>query len=833
METRSQELKKMEELLRTMIKDATSHGSNPFRRCEQFFGIDGTPEDSKVKIAAIHLEGRALQWHQVFMKARLTRSRPTWEEYVTALNTWFGSELYDDPMSELKKLRQTGTVQEYQDRFGELLNRVDLSEEYAVSCFLSGLKEEIQIPIRMFQLRTLQKALSLAKLQEVSVEASNKHIKSGTKPMPLNTPPLLPTPKSIGGHHNSGNFRALRPPMQQGIVNSQGTNPTKTLRTYQKNEIEKIVQDLLAQGVIRPSTSPCSSPVVLVKKKNGSWRMCIDYRTLNECTVKDRFPIPLVDELINELHGSTHYSKLDLRSGYHQIRIFEDDIPKTAFRMHEGHYEFLVMPFGLTNAPSTFQGLMNEIFRPYLRKFIIVFFDDILVYSRGEDEHLAHLRIVFDILKQHSLFIKEKKCTFAAPRIEYLGHVIDQNGVYMDPQKIKSIKTGINTKPTEVGIKIDGLRLRINLQEGPGERGGLSRAPTLAAVSIVKTELLDEIRKSWETNTELKSLIEAKQHDPASRHHYTWAHDQLRRKGKLVVGNDANLKQKLLQEFHSSSTGGHSGVDVTTKRISSYFYWRGLHKDAKKFVNECDICQRNKSESMAPAGLLQPLPIPDRIWTEISMDFIKGLPPSYGKEVIFVVVDRLSKYAHFIALSHLYSVPTVAQAFFDNIYRLNGLPKSIVSDRDAVFISHVWQELFKHLKVQLNISTAYHPQSDGQTEVVNRCLENYLRCMTGEQPKDWVKRLAMAEWCKIHHTFHISQLKKKIGSAASSSTIPAYVNAEGQLLVESIAVLDRRITKRGNKAVTQVLIQWSNLPEEETTWEYLFDLQKRYPNFNP
>lgn len=159
-----------------------------------------------------------------------------------------------------------------------------------------------------------------------------------------------------------------------------------------------------------------------------------------------------------------------------------------------------------------------------------------------------------------------------------------------------------------------------------------------------------------EADKELKSLIEAKQHNPASRHHYTWAHDQLRRKGKLVGGNNDKLKQKLLQEFHSSSIEGHSVIDVTTKRISSYFYWKGLHKDVKKFVRECDTCQRNKNENVAPARLLQPLPIPDRIWTKISMDFIEGLPPSYGKEVIFVVVDRLSKYARFIALAPLFSI---------------------------------------------------------------------------------------------------------------------------------------------------------------------------------
>ncbi|GKC37863.1 putative reverse transcriptase domain-containing protein [Tanacetum coccineum] len=223
------------------------------------------------------------------------------------------------------------------------------------------------------------------------------------------------------------------------------------LAPSEMKELSEQLKELSDKGFIRPSSSPWGAPVLFVKKKDGSFRMCIDYRELNKLTVKNRYPLPRIDDLFDQLQGSSVYSKIDLRSGYHQLRVREEDIPKTAFRTRYGHYEFQVMPFGLTNAPAVFMDLMNRVCKPYLDKFVIVFIDDILIYSKNKQEHKEHLKIILELLKKEELYAKFSKCEFWIPKVQFLGHVIDSKGIHVDPAKIESIKDWTSPKsPTEI-----------------------------------------------------------------------------------------------------------------------------------------------------------------------------------------------------------------------------------------------------------------------------------------------------------------------------------------------------------------------------------------------
>ncbi|GJV92564.1 putative reverse transcriptase domain-containing protein [Tanacetum coccineum] len=223
------------------------------------------------------------------------------------------------------------------------------------------------------------------------------------------------------------------------------------LAPSEMEELSGQLKELQDKGFIRPSSSPWGAPVLFVKKKDGSFRMCIDYIELNKLTVKNRYPLPRIDDLFDQLQGSQFFSKIDLRSGYHQLRVHEDDIPKTAFRTRYGHFEFTVMPFGLTNAPAIFMDLMNRVCRPYLDKFVIVFIDDILIYSKTQEEHVEHLRLVLELLKKEKLYAKFSKCEFWLREVQFLGHVINGNGIHVDPSKIEAVKNWKAPRtPTEV-----------------------------------------------------------------------------------------------------------------------------------------------------------------------------------------------------------------------------------------------------------------------------------------------------------------------------------------------------------------------------------------------
>jgi hypothetical protein len=211
------------------------------------------------------------------------------------------------------------------------------------------------------------------------------------------------------------------------------------LLVLENAQTKKQVQELVEQGVIRTSASPCGSPIILVPKKYGTWHMCVDFRDLNKITVKNHYPLPHIDDLLDQLKNVVYFTKLDLRSGYHQIRVVEHDIWKTSFKTRQGFFEWLVMPFGLTNAPATFMQLMNDVFRTFIDEFVIVYLDDVLIFNRTREEHVHHVRKILSVLHREKLFVKLSKCEFGKTCLVYLGYIVGGGELKIDPSMVEVI----------------------------------------------------------------------------------------------------------------------------------------------------------------------------------------------------------------------------------------------------------------------------------------------------------------------------------------------------------------------------------------------------------
>jgi hypothetical protein len=309
-------------------------------------------------------------------------------------------------------------------------------------------------------------------------------------------------------------------------------------------------------------------------------------------------------------------------------------------------------------------------------------------------------------------------------------------------------------------VKLLGYTYRVEYKQGRENRvaDALSRAThskEVMAISQAVPVWKEQVIHSYEEDPHCLDLLSKLSIDCQAVPNYSLENSILRYKTKLYIGLTSNLRQQLLDSFHTSALGGHSGERATLKRLQLIFYWPKMQQMVKEYVQQCPVCQKNKSENIPYPGLLAPLHVPDMAWSHISMDFVEGLPKSQGKNVILVVVDRFTKYAHFIAISHPYTAQDVVDTYINNVFKLHGLPRVIVTDRDPIFTSSVWQSLFKNLGVELHLSSAYHPQTDGQIERLNQCLENYLRCMWFNGPKRWIYWLSLAEWW-YNSSYHTS-----------------------------------------------------------------------------
>jgi len=716
-------------------------------------------------------------------------------------------------------------------------------------------------------------------------------------------------------------------PIEEGKQPPWG--PIYGLNAIELEALRVYIEENVAKGFIRPSSSPAGAPILFVKKKDGSLRLCVDYRGLNNMTIKNRYALPLINELVDRFQNARVFTRLDLRGAYNLVRVAEGEEWKTAFRTRYGHYEYQVMPMGLTNAPASFQSLVNAKLAEFLDKTCVVYLDDIMIYSKNEEEHVKHVREILAKLWENNLYIKAEKCVFHSKEVEFLGVIVSDQGVRMDPAKVSAITEWpepenlqqlqaflgfVNfyrrfipqfsalckpltdcTKKEETfafpeaatqafkevkerfAIRENGI-LRYHDPERPTrietdasntaiggcasqtDENGVSYPIAFYSRKLTKAEQNYEIYdkemlgiiealREWraylvgakhpvEIVTDHKNLeyftttrkLNSRQarwneflgdyhftiryrpgslnsradalsrradyradperselsppmlrpeliiggledlrtqiqdryssdpscrKGPQGRRYYEQGEDGLLRfKGRIVIPNHLELRKDILASCHDSPLAGHFGVAKTADLFSRDYYFPGYLKFVENYVLGCDKCQRSKVPRQKPLAIAEPLPVPQRPFGSIGMDFIVKLPPSRDAanpegrvyDSVLVIVCRLTKYAEFIPCVEAMEAPEFARLFVNRFVANHGLPDDWTTDRGTLFVAKFTKAFAKISGIDPKASTAYHPQTDGQTERTNQILEQYLRTYCNYDQDDWVDLLPLAQF---------------------------------------------------------------------------------------
>ncbi|KAI2645887.1 Transposon Tf2-9 polyprotein [Labeo rohita] len=570
-----------------------------------------------------------------------------------------------------------------------------------------------------------------------------------------------------------------------------GQSPPKgrifPLSQPESEAMSNYIKEELAKGFIHPSTSPASAGFFFVKKKDGGLRPCIDYRGLNEVTVKFRYPLPLVPAALEQLRQAKYYTKLDLRNAYNLIHIREGDEWKTAFSTTSGHYEYRVMPYGMSNSPSVFQAFMNDIFRDMLDRWVIVYIDDILIYSHSMPEHIQHVRAVLKrLIHQEGVAMDERKveAVLRWPQPQtlkelqcFLGFANFYRRFIRNFSSVaapltamtKRQRSRLNWSP-EAQRAFNELRERFT--SAPILRHPDPKQPFIVEVDASNTGVGAVLSQRHGTkNTKVDALSRQTETTTQPEHQETilpstlllapvqWdiiteienANQQAPPPpecppGKLFVPEA--LRERVLTQVHSVPSSGHPGIDATIHLLRNRFWWPTLATETIHFVNNCSTCESSKPSTHLPAGLLQPLPLPQRPWSHIAIDFITDLPNSQGNTVIFTIVDRFSKACRLIPISKLPSAFEAAELLCNQVFRFYGLPEDIVSDRRPQFTSRLWSSFFKLFNVNISLTSGYHPQSNGQTERLNQEIIRFFRSYCYNNQSNWSRYLMWAEYAQ-------------------------------------------------------------------------------------